>query len=187
MSIDDLPPEAHLSSDPTAMVIGRNAGRDLWLAVNAELRDDESFVTRAGVAAGAASSAGAVARPAAAAVLSGADSARAGVASAAGVVVASVVVSVVVDSAAAEVASSDAFICANLSPATAVNVAPCRLLDSRSRHCGIPSAAQAITPPLGEDLEGHVLVRFPGRDRVPGVSRPAALQRERALGLCSSI
>jgi DNA-directed RNA polymerase specialized sigma24 family protein len=52
VSIDDLPPEAHLSTDPTAMVIGHNAGRDLWLAVDAELRDDDersvaymSFVT----------------------------------------------------------------------------------------------------------------------------------------------
>jgi DNA-directed RNA polymerase specialized sigma24 family protein len=51
-SIEDLRPEAHLSTDPTAMVIGHNAGRDLWQAVEAELRGDAertvaymSFVT----------------------------------------------------------------------------------------------------------------------------------------------
>src|SRR3982074_677878 len=40
VSIAALPAEAHVSIDPTAMVIGHNAGRDLWLAFDAELRDD---------------------------------------------------------------------------------------------------------------------------------------------------
>jgi hypothetical protein len=101
-----------------------------------ELNGADVFVAREGAAAGAEASAGADSRAGAVAeALSGADSARAGVASA-GVAVASVgvavasavVVSVVVESAAADadVASSDAFICANLSPATAVNVAPAK-------------------------------------------------------------
>jgi hypothetical protein len=92
------------------------------------LRDVESFPARVGADAGADESAGAVERDGAVAgALSEDDSARAGVASSADVVVASVVVvSMPVASAAAEVASSVAFICANLSPATAVNVAPAK-------------------------------------------------------------
>src|SRR5262249_17342062 len=64
--------------------------------------------------------------------LSSAASARAWVGSAAVVVVASVVVSVDVESAAADadVASADVFICANLSPATAVNAAPAKNSDA---------------------------------------------------------
>jgi hypothetical protein len=52
VSIDDVPPEAHLSTDPMAIAIGHNAGHELWLAVDAELRDEAerlvaylSFVT----------------------------------------------------------------------------------------------------------------------------------------------
>jgi hypothetical protein len=80
----------------------------------------------AGVAAGADVRAGAGA-------LSSPDSARAGVAAI--VVVASVVVSVDVESvdaesADADVASSAEFICANLSPATAVNAAPAKNSDA---------------------------------------------------------
>jgi hypothetical protein len=92
----------------------------------------ESFSARVGAEAGAGASVGAVARPGVAVeALSTDDSARAGVASSAVVVVSAgvvsvAVVSVVVASAAADVASSAAFMAANLSPATAVNVAPAK-------------------------------------------------------------
>jgi DNA-directed RNA polymerase specialized sigma24 family protein len=40
VSIDDVPPDAHVSADPATMVVGHSAGRDLWLAIDHELRDD---------------------------------------------------------------------------------------------------------------------------------------------------
>jgi DNA-directed RNA polymerase specialized sigma24 family protein len=45
--IDDVPPEAHMSGDPAAIAVGHSAERDLWRAVDNELRDDaERLIAR---------------------------------------------------------------------------------------------------------------------------------------------
>jgi hypothetical protein len=47
VSIDDVPPEACVSADPAAQVIGRLAGRDLWAVIDRELADvQERMVAR---------------------------------------------------------------------------------------------------------------------------------------------
>jgi hypothetical protein len=117
--------EAGLDEPPPLL----GAPLDGALVAGADVSAGESLVARLldgeDVSAGAAARAGEGA-------LSSVASARAGVRAV--VVVASVVVSVDVESAAADadasadadVASSDEFICANLSPATAVNAAPAK-------------------------------------------------------------
>src|SRR5262249_26599882 len=114
--LDEPPPLLGAALDG-ALAAGVSAG-ELLLA---RLPDSEDASAGAAVRAGEGA-------------LSSAAWARAGVRSALVVVVASVVVSVDVESAApeaeasadADVASSDEFICANLSPATAVNAAPAK-------------------------------------------------------------
>jgi hypothetical protein len=109
--------EAGLDAPPPLL----GAPLDGALVAGADVSAGESLVARLldgeDVSAGAAARAGEGA-------LSSVASARAGVSAV--VVVASVVESVDVESAAADVASSDEFICANLSPATAVNAAPAK-------------------------------------------------------------
>ena len=47
VSIYDVPPEACVSADPAAQVIGRMAGRDLWAVIDRELADlQERMVAR---------------------------------------------------------------------------------------------------------------------------------------------
>jgi DNA-directed RNA polymerase specialized sigma24 family protein len=52
-SLEDVPPEAMVSSDPAALVVSRVARRELWQAVNRELHDDaERLVARLSFVAG---------------------------------------------------------------------------------------------------------------------------------------
>jgi len=45
--IDDVPPEARMSGDPAALAIGHSSARELWAAVDGELRDNaERLVAR---------------------------------------------------------------------------------------------------------------------------------------------
>lgn len=53
VSLDDVPPEACLSADPAAQVIGRIARRELWRAIDRELGDaDQRLVARLSFVAG---------------------------------------------------------------------------------------------------------------------------------------
>ena len=53
ISIDDLPPDAPVTDDPSAAVVGQIAGRELWQAVEQELRDEsERLVAQLSFVAG---------------------------------------------------------------------------------------------------------------------------------------
>jgi DNA-directed RNA polymerase specialized sigma24 family protein len=53
VSIDEMPPDAPATDDPSAAIVGRAAGRELWQAVEQELRDDsERLVARLSFVAG---------------------------------------------------------------------------------------------------------------------------------------
>jgi len=53
LSIDDLPSDAPTIDDPSAAIVGQIAGRELWQAVEAELRDEsERLVAQLSFVAG---------------------------------------------------------------------------------------------------------------------------------------